>query len=73
MLSCLYGNKLLCYHDRRDIIKQIVVRLDDYSHQQLKIKVIKDETSVQAFLEEIVDIYINNDKTASEIIEQITK
>lgn len=61
------------YHVRRDNIKQIVVRLDDDIHRQLKIKVIKDNTSVQAFVEEMISIYVNGGKTSSQIIEQIKK
>lgn len=49
------------------------MRLDDDSHQKLKIKVIRDTTSIQAFLEDIINIYINSDKTSSEIIESIKK
>lgn len=46
---------------------------NDNDHQKLKIKVIKDNTSVQAFLEEIINAYIESNKTSSEIIELIKK
>lgn len=73
MISCLYGSKITCCQERSDTIKQIVVRLNDDNHQKLKIKVIKDNTSVQAFLEEIITAYVNSEKTSSEINELIKK
>lgn len=55
------------------IIKQIIVRLDDKKHQDLKIKVIKDGVSVQSLFEEIIDKYINNNISAKELLDKISK
>lgn len=49
------------------------MRLQDEDHQDLKIKVIQDGTSVQSFLEEVIKIYVSSDKSSSYIIEQIKK
>jgi uncharacterized protein YbaP (TraB family) len=47
------------------------VRLEDNEHQKLKIKVIKDGTSVQALFETIAKIYINNDISANDLLLKI--
>ncbi len=55
------------------LIKQIIVRLDDEVHQNLKLKTIKDNVSVQGFIKEIVETYLSSDITATELLEKIKK
>lgn len=55
------------------IIKQIIVRLDDDIHQNLKLKTIKDDVSVQGFIKTFVEIYLQSDMTASELLQNIKK
>lgn len=76
--SCYHLFKVVSYleyNNKRvgDIIKQIIVRLDDKKHQELKIKVIKDGVSVQSLIEDIVDVYLNNNISANELLEKIGK
>jgi predicted HicB family RNase H-like nuclease len=54
-------------------IKQIIVRLEEQTHQDLKIKVIKDGVSVQSLFEAIINIYINNDISADELLSKLSK
>ena len=54
-------------------IKQIIVRLDDKTHQNLKLKTIQDGVSIQAFIEDFVKIYLSGDNTAKELLEKIKK
>ena len=44
------------------IIKQVAVRLSDEDRQLLKVKVIQNNTSVQAILEDFIKAYISDDK-----------
>lgn len=55
------------------IIKQIIVRLDDDVHQNLKLKTIQDGVSIQGLVKEFVEIYLNGNITAKELLEKIEK
>jgi predicted HicB family RNase H-like nuclease len=56
-----------------DIIKQIIVRLEDKIHQDLKIKVIRDGVSVQSLFEDIVNAYLESNISSVELLEKIRK
>jgi len=43
-------------------IKQIVIRLSDKVHQQLKIKTIKENTSIQSLIENFIKQYVDEEK-----------
>ena len=49
------------------------MRLSDTKHRDLKIKAIKDDVSVQGFIEEVISTYLNSDISAKELIEKISK
>jgi predicted HicB family RNase H-like nuclease len=54
-------------------IKQIIVRLEDDIHQSLKLKTIQDGVSIQGFVKEIIESYVNGNITADELVEKIKK
>lgn len=47
------------------------MRLDDEIHQSLKLKTIQDGVSIQGLIEEFVNIYVNGDKKASELLNSL--
>ena len=49
------------------------MRLEDKVHQNLKLKTIQDGVSIQGFIKEIVETYLNENITATELIEKIKK
>lgn len=55
------------------LIKQIIVRLDDKIHQNLKLKTIQDGVSIQGFVEEFVKIYLDSGSSAKELLDKIKK
>lgn len=55
------------------IIKQIIVRLDDEIHQELKIKTIRDGVSIQSLIQEVVELYVKKDITSSELLKRINQ
>ena len=55
------------------LIKQIIVRLEDEVHQNLKLKTIQDNVSIQGFVEEFVKIYLSSEETAKELLEKLKK
>lgn len=55
------------------LIKQIIVRLDDNIHQKLKLKTIQDGVTIQGFIKEIVETYLDGNMTAKELLEKIKK
>lgn len=54
-------------------IKQVIVRLDDDIHRKLKLKTIQDDVSIQGLIEEFVNLYINTDETALELLSKVKK
>lgn len=74
--SCYHSIKILSYQIfliGGVVIKQIIVRLDDNVHQDLKLKTIKDGVSVQGFIKEFVEIYLQSESSASQLLEKIKK
>lgn len=55
------------------IIKQIIVRLDDEIHQNLKLKTIKDGVSIQGFIKNFVELYLMSNESASELLDKLKK
>lgn len=55
------------------IIKQIIVRLDDETHQKLKLKTIQDGVTIQGFIQEFVKLYLDGDISAKELLEKAKK
>jgi len=56
-----------CYHNIKIVrmvikIKQIIIRLSDKIHQQLKIKTIKENTSIQSLIENFIKQYVDEEK-----------
>ncbi len=49
------------------------MRLEDEVHQSLKLKTIQDGVTIQGFVKEIVETYLNGDMTATELLEKIKK
>lgn len=49
------------------------MRLEDEVHQNLKLKTIQDNVSIQGFVEEFVKIYLSNEETAKELLEKLKK
>lgn len=49
------------------------MRLKDEVHQNLKLKTIQDNVSIQGFVEEFVKIYLSSEETAKELLEKIKK
>lgn len=49
------------------------MRLDDKTHQNLKLKTIQDGVSIQTFIEDFVKIYLEGGYTAKELLEKIKK
>lgn len=49
------------------------MRLDDDVHQNLKLKTIQDNVSIQGFIKEFVELYLSNEETATELLERIKK
>jgi len=43
-------------------IKQIIIRLSNEIHQQLKIKTIKENTSIQSLIENFIKKYVDEEK-----------
>lgn len=56
-----------------DIIKQIIVRLDEETHQNLKLKTIQDGVTIQGFIQEFVKLYLDGDISAKELLEKAKK
>ena len=55
------------------LIKQIIVRLEDEVHQNLQLKTIRDNVSIQGFVEEFVKIYLSSEETAKELLGKLKK
>ncbi len=51
-------------------IKQIIIRLPDEIHQKLKIKVLREGTSIQEVLSRYVEKYLDNNES-DDLIEEI--
>ena len=49
------------------------MRLEDEVHQNLKLKTIQDGVSIQGFIKEVVETYLNRNMTAIELLEKIKK
>lgn len=49
------------------------MRLDDDAHQKLKLKTIQDGVSIQGFVKEFVETYLDGGMTAKELLEKIKK
>lgn len=49
------------------------MRLEDDIHQELKIKMVKDGVSVQSFIKNFIEIYLESGFTADEILGKIKK
>ena len=49
------------------------MRLEDEVHQNLKLKTIRDNVSIQGFVEEFVKIYLSREETAKELLEKLKK
>ena len=49
------------------------MRLEDEVHQNLKLKTIQDNVSIQGFVEEFVKIYLSSEETAKELLEKPKK
>lgn len=49
------------------------MRLEDKIHQNLKLKTIQDGVSIQGFVKELVEIYLDGNMTAKELLEKIKK
>lgn len=47
---------------KRNNQKQIMVRIDEDTRTKLKVKVVKENTSIQEVLEQAIHEYLNNDK-----------
>lgn len=76
MYSCYHSIKIylyLIFLIGGVIIKQIIVRLDDETHQKLKLKTIQDGVTIQGFIQEFVKLYLNDDNSAKELLEKIQK
>ena len=49
------------------------MRLDDNIHQNLKLKTIQDGVSIQKLVEEFVNIYLDGEENANELLEKLKK
>lgn len=47
---------------KRNNQKQIMVRIDEDTRTKLKLKVVKENTSIQEVLEKAIHEYLNSDK-----------
>ena len=47
---------------KRSSQKQILVRVDEETRTKLKLKVVKENTSIQEVLEKAIHEYLNDDK-----------
>ena len=47
---------------KRNNQKQIMVRIDEDTRTKLKVKVVKENTSIQEVKEKAIHEYLNNDK-----------
>ena len=52
---------------KRSSQKQIMVRIDEDTRTKLKVKVIKENTSIQEVLEKAIQEYLNDDKDNKEV------
>lgn len=49
------------------------MRLDDDVHQKLKLKTIQDGFTIQSFIQQLVESYLEFDGSANELLEKIQK
>ena len=49
------------------------MRLDDDTHQNLKLKTIKDGVSIQKLIKEFVEIYLNSNEQAFDLLDKLKK
>lgn len=52
---------------KRSSQKQIMVRIDEDTRTKLKVKVIKENTSIQEVLEKAIQEYLNDNKDNKEV------